>query len=97
MGDIAGVVLAGGATGFGVVADCVAFGDTVSDCGHNSGGVFIAYKSDSVFSGEVVRRKKDLRPQTKDEDTEITRVGFDIQRGEGVAEPVSVAGKIYTG
>jgi hypothetical protein len=61
VGDITGVVLAGGAVGAGVVADCVAAVDSVSNRGHNSGGVSIASKGDSVFPGENTGGEEALR------------------------------------
>jgi hypothetical protein len=42
MGDSVGAVLADSAIGTGIVADCVAFVDTVSDCGYFGGGVSCA-------------------------------------------------------
>lgn len=52
VGDIAGVVLADSAAGACFVASCMAFVDTVQDCGYSGGGVFGTYKNYFIFAGE---------------------------------------------
>jgi hypothetical protein len=55
VGDSAGAVLADSTIGIDVVADCVAFVDTVSRCGDSSGGVSCAYKNYFISAGKDTR------------------------------------------
>jgi hypothetical protein len=55
VGDFAGVVLADSIIGVDIVADCVAFVDTVSHCGDCGGGVSGTYKNYSISAGQDTR------------------------------------------
>jgi hypothetical protein len=59
VGDIVSVVPADSVSGAGIVADCMAFVDTVSYCGYSRGGVSVAYKSNSVSAGQNTRPSRE--------------------------------------
>jgi len=59
VGDFAGAVLADSAAGTGIVADCMAFVDTVSRCRDSGGGFSCAYKNYSISAGEDTRPSRE--------------------------------------
>jgi hypothetical protein len=60
VGDFAGAVLADSIIGVVIVADCMAFVDTVSRCWDCGGGVSCAYKNYSIPAS------KDTRPSREE-------------------------------
>jgi hypothetical protein len=52
VGDFAGFVLADSVIGIDAMAYCMAFVDTVSNCGDSGGCVSCAYKNYSIFAGQ---------------------------------------------